>query len=439
MGRKQNRFFDFLRLEQETQGEHFPGKTLFYPIMKIPALAIPAFVAADERFDPNWNRNRPLLSPQRASSIPSLASLFPTQQRRDPALFSRMGNLYFAGDAGNRRFNPVKDIRTVTEDFMCTKESMFLIHQTNQYDAFHTMNFTDFALEDTSCDVNSNHLAWFAVPNVDFTDHGDGNLFNGTDALDCKVDNCKDVAVEYVAAIIPLDSCGTTAEMSTDANGDDIILFKNRVRNGAFNTDHSQASNNGITKDSVVSFDAICSYKASYTMDSNALSFETDQAALADELSLNAGGIFDFDLEFMIEDPAGTLTVEGKTYSAVTGDHSVKVGETAFASIKLQQPIDLIQVQVDACRLKNTGGATPDELSYDFIGGSTSGNNCEDPFTSAKLVNMPNGENGSAFFSWTMFEFIDSALEVNTVQNNFLECDVTICLAGQDCPNKCPT
>merc|ERR1711990_847863 len=127
-------------------------ETLFNPIMKIPALAIPAFAAADGRFDPNWNRNRPLLSPQRAASIPSLSTLFPTQQRRDPGLF-----------------NPVKDTRTVTEDFMCTKESMFLIHQTNQYDAFHTMNFTDFALEDTSCNVASNHMAWFAVPNLDFT------------------------------------------------------------------------------------------------------------------------------------------------------------------------------------------------------------------------------------------------------------------------------
>jgi len=411
-------------------------ETLFNPIMKIPALAIPAFAAADGRFDPNWNRNRPLLSPQRAASIPSLSTLFPTQQRRDPGLFSRVDKLYFAGDAGSRRFNPVKDTRTVTEDFMCTKESMFLIHQTNQYDAFHTIDYTDFALEDTNCNVASNHMAWFAVPNLDFTDHADGNGFNSTDALNCDNTDCS--AVEYVAAIIPLDSCGTTAEMSTDENGDDIILFKNRVRNGAYSTNSDQNTHNGITKDSVVEFDAVCTYKASYTMDSNAMSFNTDQAALADELSLDAGDIFDFDLEFMIEDAAGSLEIDGKFYSAVTGDHSVKVGDTAFASIKLQQPNDLIQVQVDACRLKNTGGAAG-ELSYDFIGGTTSGNNCEDPFTSAKLVNMPNGENGSAFISWTMFEFIDSNLEVNTVQNNFLECDVTICLAGEDCPNKCPT
>ena len=51
---------------------------------------------------------------------------------------------------------------------------MFLIHQTNQYNAFNTIDYTDFALADADCNVGSNHLAWFAVPDMDVI--SDGNV-----------------------------------------------------------------------------------------------------------------------------------------------------------------------------------------------------------------------------------------------------------------------
>ena len=45
-------------------------------------------------------------------------------------------------------------------------------------------------------------------------------------------------AMEYIAAIFPLDGCGTTAEMHTEQNNADLdknfVLFKNKIPNGKF-------------------------------------------------------------------------------------------------------------------------------------------------------------------------------------------------------------
>ena len=164
---------------------------------------------------------------------------------------------------------------------------------------------------------------------------------------------------------------------------------------------------------------------------------QTEVAMMRDELGTDAGDIFEFDLEFLTPSTGkinpNTLQVEGMTMDIVTGQHSVQVGETAYASIKLKTPNDLIQMQVDNCRMKNPNGQNG-ELAYDFIA-----NNCPDPFTSAKLINEPGGENGRAVVSYTMFEFVDENLQSFSVQQNFLECDVKICLRDQPCPGTCAT
>ena len=58
-------------------------------------------------------------------------------------------------------------------------------------------------------------------------------------------------------------------------------------------------------------------------------------------------------------------------------------------------------------------------------------------YTSAKLIQSPNGDPNEAFISFTMFEFVDEDLNNMAVQNNELECDITICLRDQPCPNSC--
>ena len=59
-----------------------------------------------------------------------------------------------------------------------------------------------------------------------------------------------------------------------------------------------------------------------------------------------------------------------------------------MASIRLTTPNKLIKMQVDGCRMKNLGGENG-IISYDFIT-----NNCPDVFTSAKLIQDPNGAEG---------------------------------------------
>ena len=171
---------------------------------------------------------------------------------------------------------------------------------------------------------------------------------------------------------------------------------------------------------------------ASYEMNSE---HETEAAMLRDELDTDAGDIFEFELDFLTAAPGKinpmTLQVEGVTMEKVMGEHAVQVGETAYAAITLKTPNDLIQMQVDGCRMKNPNGAAG-MLSYDFITA-----NCPDPFTSAKLINEPQSKNGVAVVSYTMFEFVDSNLEAFSTQKNYLECDVKICLRDQPCPGTC--
>jgi hypothetical protein len=212
--------------------------------------------------------------------------------------------------------------------------------------------------------------------------------------------------------------------------------------------------------DAVVDFTVQCSYLATY--ESNSLEMEAEQSALADKVNENAGDIFNVQVEFMNLVQAADTTERGG-FNPMTGDgqvtsvsltdndgstfvsaaetgHSVQVGDTAYARIYLEKPNDLIKIQVNACRLKNVAGNQPVDadgkptspLEYEFITA-----NCGDPFTSAKVVSEPGGAEGQTLISFTMFEFVDERLEAYSVQNNFLECDVSICLRDQPCPGAC--
>ena len=102
---------------------------------------------------------------------------------------------------------------------------MFLIHQTSNYTAFNTVNHTDFSFADASCNHESGNFAWFAVgadASLDWNDSGDfnNNIAEGSASSSIVSANCADDdtcgGIEYIAAIFPLDSCGTTAEMGKD-------------------------------------------------------------------------------------------------------------------------------------------------------------------------------------------------------------------------------
>ena len=188
--------------------------------MKIASLVIMA--VSGEVMDPAFNKLRPIHYPVAADSLPGLESLFPGQMRRDPALFSAINKKLFRDSKGNRRFNPVDgNQRAMVDNFICTQNSMFLIHQTTQYEAFNTVDYTDFALNDANCNIDSANLAWFSVnaENLSWSADSDwtGNSGNATSNTS---------TIEYVAAIIPLDSCGTTAEMGQNDNGEDVVIFK---------------------------------------------------------------------------------------------------------------------------------------------------------------------------------------------------------------------
>jgi len=393
----------------------------------------PLVIVAVSGLDPAFNKQRPIHHPVQADALPGLESLFPNHVRRDPALFNMINRKLFTDAQGKRRFNPIGDDkqRAIVDDFICTQNSMFLIHKTSDYDAFNTIDYTDFALNDANCNVDSANLAWFSVDaaNLNWSADSDWTDNSGSATSDAST-------IEYVAAIIPLDSCGTTAELGTNDAGEDVVIFKNKIRNGAYSTIDSingdNPTHNGITTDAVVDFQVQCSYMASYEMNSE---HQTEVAMLRDELDTDAGDIFEFELDFLTPAPGKinpmTLQVDGVTMEKVLGDHAVQVGETAYAAITLKTPNDLIQMQVDGCRMKNPNGAAG-MLSYDFITA-----NCPDPFTSAKLINEPQSKNGVAVVSYTMFEFVDSNLEAFSVQNNYLECDVKICLRDQPCPGTC--
>jgi len=234
--------------------------------MKISQWALPA-ASIGSRLDKNWNKNRPLYNASPARSYTDLSTLFPHQMRRDPALFQRAEARYFPEIDGKRQFNPVKNHRAIESDFFCTQESMFLIHKTSDYKAFNTIDFSDFALNDKSCSVASQNLAWFAADATDMTWSNSTDGQNWSDNLAGQVDPLTGTAVEYVAAIIPLDGCGTTAEMGVNDAGEDIVIFKNKIRNGAFSVISqpndpaadpaavNAGNHNGITIDAVVDFD----------------------------------------------------------------------------------------------------------------------------------------------------------------------------------------
>lgn len=395
--------------------------------MKIAPLVIMS--ATGEVVDPAHNRLRPVHHPKPASAFPGLESLFPSQVRKDPALFNLVNKQFFTDTKGNRAFNPTQDgKRALVDEFICTQNSMFLIHKTSDYDAFNTVEYSDFALNDANCNIDSANLAWFSVSaeGLSWSQGDDWTSNSGQQTSDPS-------SIEYVAAIIPLDACGTTAEMGKDANDNDVVIFKNKVRNGAYST-FSSDTHNGITKDAVVDFEVQCSYQASYEMNS---SHETEVAMLRDDLETDAGKAFEFDVNFLTISSGkfnpSKLNIEGQMMESVVGLHSVQVGETAYASIEMKNPNDLVQMQIDSCSMQNEDGKDG-PLSYDFITG-----NCPDPFTSAKLINEPGGKNGLAVVSFTMFEFVDENLKSFPVQENTLECKVKICLRDQPCPGTCST
>lgn len=444
--------------------------------MKISTLVILSAVEAgrpaDFVLDPAFNRNRPIRHPQSPADLPGLETLFPDFVRHDPALFNMVNKKLFTNSKGQRGFSPVNNKhRAIADDFFCTQDSMFLIHQTSNYTAFNTVNHTDFSFADSTCNHASGNFAWFAVGADSALEWSGAETFTsniaGTDSVVSA--NCADDdtcgGIEYIAAIFPLDGCGTTAEMGTNDAGDDVVIFKNKIKNGAYNSQQGgQDTHNGIALDAVVDFTVQCSYLATY--ESNSLEMEAEQSALADKINENAGDIFNVQVEFMnmiaSAADAGTTTRggfnpltgsggqvtsvtltdgQGNTFaSAAETGHSVQVGDTAYARIYLEKPNDLIKIQVNACRLKNVAGNQPQDadgnptspLEYEFITA-----NCGDPFTSAKVISEPDGAEGQTLISFTMFEFVDSRLEAFAVQNNFLECDVSICLRDQPCPGAC--
>lgn len=355
---------------------------------------------------------------------------------------------------------------------------MFLIHKTSDYAAFSTLDYTDFAMNDANCNVDNGYFAWFAVDTA-FDGHNnqtdpwinggvanaDGHNVVGTDGqldpvgagpvtgVDANGETVlvTPTTIEYIAAIFPLDGCGTTAEMHTEQNNagldKNFVLFKNRIRNGKFSSVQSSTGpnaglHNGIVMDAAVDFSVQCKYRAEYK--EVGMDIDAKQSSLADEVENDSNVALTISVDFLNKAPVrggmnmatDSMTVDGEQFVLAGPGHSVKVGETAYAKIKLDKPNDLIKIQVDACRLTHTGGLG-DRLAYDFIGGDSNKNNCPDPYTSAKLIQSPNGDPNEAFISFTMFEFVDEDLNNMAVQNNELECDITICLRDQPCPDAC--
>jgi len=414
-----------------------------------------------------------------------LASLFPNQVRHDPALFQMVDKKLFTDPKGRRRFYPLdKKRRAIEDEFFCTQDSMFLIHKTTDYKAFATLDYTDFAMNSADCNVDNGYFAWFAVDTA-FDGHNNqtdpwinGGSQNADDHYTMGTDGqlspeaapvgagpelgedaegntivVTPTTIEYIAAIFPLDGCGTTAEMHTEQNNagldKNFVLFKNRIRNGKFSSIQSASGpnagmHNGIVTDAAVDFSVQCKYRAEYK--EIGMQIDAKQSALADQVENDSNVALTISVDFLnkvntkggmdLNSTLDPMNVDGDDFVVAGPGHSVKVGETAYAKIKLDKPNDLIKIQVDACRLTHTGGLG-DRLAYDFIGGDSNKNNCPDPYTSAKLIQSPNGDPNEAFISFTMFEFVDEDLNNMAVQNNELECDITICLRDQPCPNSC--
>jgi hypothetical protein len=331
---------------------------------------------------------------------------------------------------------------------------MFLIHKTSDYNAFNTIDFSDFALNDQTCNVASQNLAWFATDATDMTwgESTDGQ--NWYDNFVGQVDPLTGTAVEYVAAIIPLDGCGTTAEMGVNDAGEDIVIFKNKIRNGAYSVISqpndplsdpaavNAGSHNGITSDAVVDFDVQCEYVAAY--ETTSLGIEADQANLIDSLQSTPQLGLEFDVKFLSQTTSRKVTPEvisvpndddTTIYFTPLDNPSIQVGETAYFSIRLKTPNDLIKMQVDSCQMINNhaGEFTDDPpLSYEFITG-----NCPDIYTNTKII-MDISEDGLAVISFTMFEFVDAQLQPMALQNNSLRCSLKICAKEGECPGQCP-
>jgi len=461
--------------------------------MKISTLVILSDIAVEgssrasklKSLDPAFNRMRPKLHPSGPAAYPDLASLFPNQVRHDPALFQMVDKKLFTDPKGRRRFYPLdKKRRAIEDEFFCTQDSMFLIHKTTDYKAFATLDYTDFAMNSADCNVDNGYFAWFAVDTA-FDGHNNqtdpwinGGSQNADDHYTVGTDGqlspeaapvgagpelgedaegntivVTPTTIEYIAAIFPLDGCGTTAEMHTEQNNagldKNFVLFKNRIRNGKFSSIQSASGpnagmHNGIVTDAAVDFSVQCKYRAEYK--EIGMQIDAKQSALADQVENDSNVALTISVDFLnkvntkggmdLNSTLDPMNVDGDDFVVAGPGHSVKVGETAYAKIKLDKPNDLIKIQVDACRLTHTGGLG-DRLAYDFIGGDSNKNNCPDPYTSAKLIQSPNGDPNEAFISFTMFEFVDEDLNNMAVQNNELECDITICLRDQPCPNSC--
>ena len=341
---------------------------------------------------------------------------------------------------------------------------MFLIHKTSQYNAFNTIDFSDFALNDQTCNIASQNLAWFAADASDMTWGESSNGQNWYDNLGGQVDPLTGTAVEYVAAIIPLDGCGTTAEMGVNDAGEDIVIFKNKIRNGAFSvisqpndpaTDPAAVNtghHNGITIDAVVVFDVQCEYIAQY--ETTSLGIEADQANLIDSLQSTPQLGLEFDVKFLSQATSRTdntdvihlQQADNSTIAFATMENpSIQVGETAYFSIRLKTPNDLIKMQVDSCQMiNNHAGEFADDLplSYEFITG-----NCPDIYTNTKIIPVMTEDNtvdnGEVAISFTMFEFIDAQLQPMALQNNSIQCSLKICAKDPNdpeapCPGSCP-
>merc|ERR1711937_284219 len=183
---------------------------------------------------------------------------------------------------------------------------------------------------------------------------------------------------------------------------------------------------------------------------------------MGDPAAVNAGhhngitidAVVDFDVKFLSQATSRTDNLDvihlqqadNSTIAFATMENpSIQVGETAYFSIRLKTPNDLIKMQVDSCQMiNNHAGEFADDppLSYEFITG-----NCPDIYTNTKIIPVMNGDNtvdnGEVAISFTMFEFIDAQLQPMALQNNSIQCSLKICAKDPNdpeapCPGSCP-
>lgn len=352
-------------------------------------------VAGAEQLDPAYNADRPKLHPQPASNFPSIKTLLPQRVKYDPELYDRVDEKYFH-DGRMSRFRTADEV-TPGVTFDCGDASMVLIVDTSQYDGLNTVLESDFSLMDTACTADAGYIKWESVVGED------GN------------------AVEFLVVDIPLDACGTTAEYDAE---NEMVLFSNAVRNGAFSIESSDAGlHEGITIDSIVDFAVTCKYTATY--DVAPISTSAEHTSLEKAINDHGNHKFALAIEFK-ELIAGTDPVEFQDFE---GDAQYIVGDPAHFVVQMEHPNSHLYVQVEKCSMISGMSVQAEEdpaLSYTIVE-----DQCGDPFTNAKVID--NYADGTSLISFTMFEFV-ADIETTVSQDNIMNCEVKLCLVSEPCP-----